>query len=83
MATSSSLRTLRTVGIVLVVIGAVAMVLGLAGYVSVTLHHAGIQCPGETSCVDRMMGHGIYGMLGLVGAVVAGVGGLVMWRAES
>ena len=48
MATSSSLRTLRTVGIVLVVIGAVAMVLGLAGYVSVTLHHAGIQCPGET-----------------------------------
>jgi hypothetical protein len=48
----------RIAGIVLTVIGVVAVLLGMAGYVATTVQHADIQCPGAVSCIDRLMGTG-------------------------
>jgi hypothetical protein len=74
---------MRIVSIALAVIGCFAIVLGLAGYVDVSLHLAGIQCPDDERCVDRTMGHVIYGDVGFAGLVVAIVGGLLAWRSEA
>jgi hypothetical protein len=80
------LRALRTIGIAFVVIGGIAVVLGLAGYVATRLHFAHLECPGDGSppeCFDRMLGLMIYWELGSVGVIVAGVGGMLAWRAKA
>jgi len=51
---------------------------GGLGVVLVEAQFAAIQCPEDPSCVDRMMGRGLYGTLAMVGLVVAAVGGLVV-----
>ncbi len=75
------LRAVRIVGIALAIIGGLAVALGLAGYVDVSLHFGSVQCPDDEQCIDRMMGQLIYGDFGLAGLVVAIVGGLLVWRS--
>ncbi len=67
---------MRIAGVVLAVLGGLAVLLGVAGYVATSVRFASITCPGDTSCLDRLMGHGIYGSLGIAGLLVAAVGGV-------